>query len=318
MTEPALNRLGGLIELGAVLDEETLSAELDTLQTLGFSEVYPGDALLVSKKKAEVLSSDVVIFPEGPQVLCARSREELTELRERVEVRGMEIHSAHYNQILPPPGEKADEHFFQLHEELLDRAALLGCRRVTTHPGWMFGVADAQYTGEAAKAFRAGAISLRELHAEARKLVGTPEAFMEMNRVVYREFCSRAAMRGITVTIETAIAEWPELTENPQAMMDFIASVGEGNLGICLDSGHCHFNAVDIASAIRVFDSALIETHFHDNHGLRDEHLPVGEGTIDWEGLISALREIDYLGGVTFEQRDHAQNVKIWREFIRL
>jgi sugar phosphate isomerase/epimerase len=34
--------------------------------------------------------------------------------------------------------------------------------------------------------------------------------------------------------------------------------------------------------------------HIHDNHGKRDEHLPIGQGTIDWKELMTGLS--DYKG----------------------
>ena len=32
--------------------------------------------------------------------------------------------------------------------------------------------------------------------------------------------------------------------------------------------------------------------HIHDNSGVADEHLPVGEGTIKWEGIFAAIKEL--------------------------
>ena len=29
--------------------------------------------------------------------------------------------------------------------------------------------------------------------------------------------------------------------------------------------------------------------HLHDNHGKRDEHLPIGEGNIHWKKLMNSL-----------------------------
>jgi sugar phosphate isomerase/epimerase len=41
--------------------------------------------------------------------------------------------------------------------------------------------------------------------------------------------------------------------------------------------------------------------HVHDNHGVKDEHLEVGTGTVDWDRALSALR--DYKGIAVVEAR---------------
>jgi len=92
--------------------------------------------------------------------------------------------------------------------------------------------------------------------------------------------------------------------------------VGAPNLGICVDSGHCHLNGLDVAAVIRACGELLVETHFHDNHGRRDEHNPLGDGTIAWPALIRALVDVRYRGIITFEQRDHARNAERWTAYL--
>ena len=38
----------------------------------------------------------------------------------------------------------------------------------------------------------------------------------------------------------------------------------------------------------------LLTTHLQDNHGQRDDHMPPGMGTIDWNDVFQALNEINY------------------------
>lgn len=45
----------------------------------------------------------------------------------------------------------------------------------------------------------------------------------------------------------------------------------------------------------------MIHLHVHDNHGERDEHLPVGNGTVPWKKVVQALR--DYEGRIVTEAR---------------
>ena len=78
-----------------------------------------------------------------------------------------------------------------------------------------------------------------------------------------------------------------------------------GNLGLCLDVGHTNV----IPAEKRVDEMALFErhkrrifhSHVHDNHGLRDEHQVLGQGTIDFRPLFRLLAETDAL--IVFEVR---------------
>ena len=48
------------------------------------------------------------------------------------------------------------------------------------------------------------------------------------------------------------------------------------------------------------------EVHIHDNHGHYDEHLPVGEGTIEFERFFSLLR--DHADDVVYTLEQHSED----------
>jgi sugar phosphate isomerase/epimerase len=48
--------------------------------------------------------------------------------------------------------------------------------------------------------------------------------------------------------------------------------------------------------------SAASHLHVHDNHGVHDEHLPLGAGTIDWD-IVGKSVARDYTGIVVVEGR---------------
>ncbi len=75
-----------------------------------------------------------------------------------------------------------------------------------------------------------------------------------------------------------------------------IDAVGAENLGICLDTGHCHVQGIPVGEAVRQVGDRLVGTHIDDNHGQADEHLEPGRGTIDWAECVTALREIGWEG----------------------
>jgi sugar phosphate isomerase/epimerase len=63
------------------------------------------------------------------------------------------------------------------------------------------------------------------------------------------------------------------------------------NVGVCLDLGHAHITA-GTAAAIATLGERIASVHVHDNHGVKDEHLWPGDGTIDWPETVKALKAL--------------------------
>jgi sugar phosphate isomerase/epimerase len=62
-------------------------------------------------------------------------------------------------------------------------------------------------------------------------------------------------------------------------------------VGVCLDLGHAHVT-VGIAEAVATLGARIASVHVHDNHGMKDEHLWPGDGTIDWPVAVKYLKEL--------------------------
>lgn len=71
--------------------------------------------------------------------------------------------------------------------------------------------------------------------------------------------------------------------------------------GFCLDTGHelCYNNGKDMMA---LYGEKLVHTHFNDNLGVRevpepwhnDLHLAMGDGIVDWEGVMNRIRAFGY------------------------
>lgn len=75
-------------------------------------------------------------------------------------------------------------------------------------------------------------------------------------------------------------------------------------LGLTLDIGHAHIGPggmPHVLTHIQRFQSRLRHLHVSDNLGRRDDHLPIGEGLIDFPAVARALRRIGYQKGITLE-----------------
>jgi sugar phosphate isomerase/epimerase len=72
-----------------------------------------------------------------------------------------------------------------------------------------------------------------------------------------------------------------------------------GSLGLCLDTGHVGILPRERQRLeLEFFEqhlTCLYHCHIHDNHGVRDEHLALGDGTLDLSRCFSMLERTDAL-----------------------
>jgi sugar phosphate isomerase/epimerase len=77
----------------------------------------------------------------------------------------------------------------------------------------------------------------------------------------------------------------------PEHLMEILTIGHLNSIGVCLDLGHAHFT-VGIPEAIATLGARIVQVHAHDNHGVKDEHLFPGDGTIDWPATTTALNAL--------------------------
>ena len=80
---------------------------------------------------------------------------------------------------------------------------------------------------------------------------------------------------------------------------------GKTNLGICIDVGHAYISQdagrEPIKNYIERYKGQLVHLHLHDNFGDDDEHLPIKDGSIDWQNLADTLKAVEYHGPAVLE-----------------
>lgn len=78
--------------------------------------------------------------------------------------------------------------------------------------------------------------------------------------------------------------------EEPSTLLQVLQQLDPALFGHCFDSGHFNmFATISLEEWFSVLGDRIIEGHLHDNHGQADEHLPVGEGEIDFQLVTSLL-----------------------------
>ena len=90
--------------------------------------------------------------------------------------------------------------------------------------------------------------------------------------------------------------------ETPEILVQLVDEIDSEWFGHCFDAGHWQlFGKRPMAEWLEAIGPKLYHLHLLDNHGSADEHLPVGEGTIDFTPLQQHLRNASTLPSMTLE-----------------
>jgi sugar phosphate isomerase/epimerase len=74
------------------------------------------------------------------------------------------------------------------------------------------------------------------------------------------------------------------------------------NVGITFDAGHANMGYKPLSYLQSLPAGKIVNVHVHDNDGTGDEHLSVGDGTIDFQTLVCALKKSGYAGNIIVER----------------
>jgi sugar phosphate isomerase/epimerase len=92
---------------------------------------------------------------------------------------------------------------------------------------------------------------------------------------------------GVGVLVENLTSD----ATTPEHLMSILEMAHLNQIDVCLDLGHAHM-APGVAESISTLGKRIGEVHVHDNHGLKDEHLWPGDGTIDWPAAVEAIKQL--------------------------
>lgn len=138
-------------------------------------------------------------------------------------------------------------------------------------------------------------VSVMVLHAAGGEAADRREALAR----TLGDLAPAAEAAGIILAIENCA---------PRADLEFLIETVDAlalpAVGFNIDTGHAVLHGMSPAEAIRLMGSRLATTHLQDNFGQRDDHLPPGQGSIDWEGTRDALLEVGYQGMFMVEISD--------------
>ncbi len=99
---------------------------------------------------------------------------------------------------------------------------------------------------------------------------------------------------GLTLALENMNPNTQYFMTKPIDFEDFLERA-QIRLKMTFDIGHAHIGDL-IDDFVSKLSDRFITIHAHDNNGMRDEHLGIGDGSIDWDGFTDQLMALDFRG----------------------
>lgn len=121
---------------------------------------------------------------------------------------------------------------------------------------------------------------------------------MENTVSTLNQVARRCSELGIGCALENKLPHL--LFGNISDIVWILDALEDVNAGACLDTGHAHLSG-DLFNLLRKLSRHLKMIHAHDNRGNFDEHLPPGDGGINWEQVLSGLTGATFHGPLILE-----------------
>ena len=154
------------------------------------------------------------------------------------------------------------------------------------------------------------------LHAGLGFMTGQRRTEQEWDWAVQglRAAAARGKDLGVTLCIEPLNRFETYFLNTLHDAAQLVRDVGEPNVAIHFDTFHSNIEEQHVAESLRAVAKELGHVHISEN----DRGIP-GNGHVDWRGVLSALKAIDFDGWMTIESfaepdPDLAAAASIWRD----
>lgn len=108
------------------------------------------------------------------------------------------------------------------------------------------------------------------------------------------QFCADVAARhGKVVLMEPRVGE---VICSVDSLLRLIADVGRPNFKANFDTGHFCAQRENVVLALTKLEGQFANIHLSDNDPVSTEHLPIGDGIIDWPEFFRVLKRMKYDG----------------------
>ncbi|WP_263410614.1 sugar phosphate isomerase/epimerase family protein [Terriglobus tenax] len=123
------------------------------------------------------------------------------------------------------------------------------------------------------------------LHLGQKGDLWSPRA-LEHSLTAIEHIKAFAGPLGIKTLIETLDND----VTSPEHLLEILTVGHFSTVNVCADIGHLNLRGANgVEEAFGLLAARIKEVHLHDNHGMKDEHLWPGSGTIDWKKVSELI-----------------------------
>ena len=128
------------------------------------------------------------------------------------------------------------------------------------------------------------------------------------------EISKYSQRKGLTLLLENIPGSY--FCSSVFKLLEFIEEIGEPEIKVCLDIGHANLKN-GVISGLKILKDRVVQLHIHDNDGITDQHLPPGEGKINWDSFRTVLKEIEFSGPLIYEGYGGLEGIEKFKSEMR-
>lgn len=123
------------------------------------------------------------------------------------------------------------------------------------------------------------------IHGGYHPQIYFPVWYVEQSILFWKQFLEDAP--GVQIVLENV------LEEEPAWLLDIIKGVDDPGIRMCLDIGHVNaYSRAPVMDWLETCAPYISHFHIHNNHGSRDQHNGLNDGTIPMERFLARAEEL--------------------------
>jgi sugar phosphate isomerase/epimerase len=127
-----------------------------------------------------------------------------------------------------------------------------------------------------------------------------PEQDWKQQTQSIKQLHETATQNNLPIAIENVPQKYGSITKTPQDFTKLYKDTSLTDIGIVLDVGHANLEN-QTQQFLEQFPDKIVHLHVSDNNGETDEHLGIGYGKINWQQLITQLKNMQFNGTIMIE-----------------
>jgi sugar phosphate isomerase/epimerase len=142
-----------------------------------------------------------------------------------------------------------------------------------------------------------------------------PEKDWQLNLDSVRTLLRIARREGVEVAIENTPEPYPSLMKSVDDFHRFYKDLDD-DIGMVLDVAHANLNS-QIRDFLKQFPRKIVHIHVSDNDGIKDLHLGIGYGNVNWNHFAKQIKTANYGNLLVIESTDHIEeSIQFLRELF--